>query len=164
MNAGSPGGARGTAAGAVRHEDVPPGLAGERLDVAMSRIFGISRSTASDLVAARQVLVDGRPGVKSDRLAEGAHLSVRFTQVEEQPAAAAAVVPGLWILRLDDDIAVIDQPVGVAAHPSPAGRARPCSVTSPRAASRSRVRDRPNGPGSCTGSTRDLWRDGARAI
>jgi 23S rRNA pseudouridine1911/1915/1917 synthase len=98
---------------------VPPELAGERLDVALSRIFGISRTTAADLVAARQVLVDGRPVAKSDRLVEGAHLSVRFTPVEEESATAAAVAPGLRILHVDDDIAVIDKPVGVAAHPSP---------------------------------------------
>ena len=119
MNAVSPGEGSSTGAGPARHEDVPPELAGERLDVALSRLFGISRTTAADLVAARQVLVDGRPVAKSDRLAEGAHLSVRFTQAVEEPVAIAAVVPGLRILHLDDDIAVIDKPVGVAAHPSP---------------------------------------------
>jgi 23S rRNA pseudouridine1911/1915/1917 synthase len=116
VNAPSPDEETGTAA--VRHEDVPPELAGERLDVAMARIFGISRSTAADLIAARQVLVDGRQGAKSDRLREGAQLSVQFSLPDEVPTAAA-VVAGLRILRLDDDIAVIDKPVGVAAHPSP---------------------------------------------
>ena len=103
----------------ARHEDVPPELAGERLDVAMSRLFGISRTNAADLVAAHQVLVDGRPVAKSDRLAEGSHLSVRFTLADVEPAATAAAVPGLQILHIDDDIVVIDKPVGVAAHPSP---------------------------------------------
>jgi 23S rRNA pseudouridine1911/1915/1917 synthase len=104
---------------AARHEEVPPELAGERLDVALSRLFGISRSTAADLIGARQVLVDGRHGAKSDRLAKGAHLSVRLTVAEPGAATVAAIVPGLRILFLDDDIAVIDKPVGVAAHPSP---------------------------------------------
>jgi 23S rRNA pseudouridine1911/1915/1917 synthase len=116
VNAGSTG-ESGTAP--ARHEEVPPELAGERLDVALSRLFGISRSTAADLVTARQVLVDGRQGAKSDRLAEGAHLSVRLTLAEARPAPTAAIVPGLRILFCDDDIAVIDKPVGVAAHPSP---------------------------------------------
>jgi 23S rRNA pseudouridine1911/1915/1917 synthase len=113
-----PSGESGTAA--ARHEEVPPELAGERLDVALSRLFGISRTTAADLVAARHVLVDGRQGAKSDRLAEGAHLSVRLTlPAEAGTPPTAAIVPGLRILFCDDDIAVIDKPVGVAAHPSP---------------------------------------------
>ncbi len=55
---------------------VPDGLAGERLDVALTRLLGLSRSRAADLVADGAVLVDGRPGTKSDRLLPGSLLAV----------------------------------------------------------------------------------------
>ena len=43
---------------------VPDGLAGERLDVALTRMLGLSRSRAADLVAAGDVLIDGRPAAQ----------------------------------------------------------------------------------------------------
>ena len=55
---------------------VPDGLAGERLDVALTRLLGLSRSRAVDLVADGAVLLDGRPTAKSDRLLAGSLLSV----------------------------------------------------------------------------------------
>ena len=42
---------------------VPDGLAGERLDAALSRLFGCSRTRAAELVSEGDVLVDGEPGV-----------------------------------------------------------------------------------------------------
>ena len=50
---------------------VPEGLAGERLDAALSRLFGVSRSKAAELVVAGDVLVDGAPASKSDRVHAG---------------------------------------------------------------------------------------------
>ena len=47
---------------------VPEGLDGERLDAALARMFGFSRTGAAELIAAGDVLVDGRPAVKSDRV------------------------------------------------------------------------------------------------
>ena len=40
---------------------VPDGLAGERLDAAMARMFGLSRTRAAALIADGQVEVDGPP-------------------------------------------------------------------------------------------------------
>jgi 23S rRNA pseudouridine1911/1915/1917 synthase len=39
--------------------------------------------------------------------------------VDGAPAVVATAVPGLTIVYSDDDIVVVDKPVGVAAHPSP---------------------------------------------
>ena len=39
---------------------VPEGLDGERLDAALARMFGFSRTGAAELIAAGDVLVDGR--------------------------------------------------------------------------------------------------------
>ncbi|MGO2606808.1 MAG: S4 domain-containing protein, partial [Brachybacterium tyrofermentans] len=44
---------------------VPDGLAGERVDVGISRMLGLSRTRAADLVMAGQVLVDGSVPARS---------------------------------------------------------------------------------------------------
>jgi 23S rRNA pseudouridine1911/1915/1917 synthase len=99
---------------------VPEGLDGERLDAALARMFGFSRSGAAELIAAGDVLVDGRPAAKSDRVMAGAELAVTLPP---PPGDAVPVtgepVPGLGILFEDDDIVVVDKPRGVAAHPTP---------------------------------------------
>ena len=41
---------------------VPDGLEGERLDAALARLFGLSRSRAAEVIAAGDVLVDGQAG------------------------------------------------------------------------------------------------------
>ena len=96
---------------------LPDGLDGLRLDVALSRLFGVSRSSAADLVSAGSVTVDGREASKSERARGGSWLEVSFPA--PPPAAIAEPVPGLTVLYDDDDIVVVDKPVGVAAHPSP---------------------------------------------
>jgi 23S rRNA pseudouridine1911/1915/1917 synthase len=97
---------------------VPEGLDGERLDAALARMFGLSRARAAELIGAGQVLLDGQPAAKSDRVLAGAPLSVTLP-----PPPAVAVrpepVPGLAIVYEDDDIVVVDKPRGVAAHPTP---------------------------------------------
>ena len=100
---------------------VPEGLEGERLDSALSRLFGLSRTKAAELVGAGEVLLDGAPAAKSDRVHAGAWLDVALpTPVSAaQQAATPEPVPGMRVLHDDDDIVVVDKPVGVAAHPSP---------------------------------------------
>ena len=44
---------------------VPDGLDGERLDAALARMFGLSRTSAAELISAGQVLVGGAPAAKS---------------------------------------------------------------------------------------------------
>ena len=98
---------------------VPDGLAGERLDVALTRLLGLSRSRAVDLIADGAVLIDGRPSAKSDRLLAGSLLSVDLREPAVEPALPPEPVPGMRVLFDDDDVVVVDKPVGVAAHPSP---------------------------------------------
>ena len=98
---------------------VPDGLAGERLDIALTRLLGLSRSRAADLVAEGAVLVDGRPGAKSDRLLAGSLLTVDLREPQAAPDVPPEPVPGMRVLYDDDDVVVVDKPVGVAAHPSP---------------------------------------------
>jgi 23S rRNA pseudouridine1911/1915/1917 synthase len=99
---------------------VPEGLDGERLDAALARMFGFSRAGAAELIAAGDVLVDGRPAVKSDRVMAGAELAVTMPPPPGAGLAGPAEpVPGMGIVYEDDDIVVVDKPRGVAAHPTP---------------------------------------------
>jgi 23S rRNA pseudouridine1911/1915/1917 synthase len=98
---------------------VPDGLDGMRLDQAVSRLFGLSRTAAASLVEAGDALVDGYPRPKSDKVSAGAWLEVTLPAPAAAPAVVAEPVTGLTIVYSDDDIVVVDKPVGVAAHPSP---------------------------------------------
>lgn len=100
-----------------RSLSVPDGLAGERVDAGLSRMLGFSRSFAAEIAEAGGVSANGVVLGKSDRLAADAWLEVTW-QPREAPVIVPAVVPGLVIVHDDDDIVVIDKPVGVAAHPS----------------------------------------------
>ena len=104
---------------AQRSLPVPDGLDGMRLDQAVSRLFGLSRTAAATLVEAGDALVDGYPRPKSDKVSAGSWLEVTLPAPTTQPALVAEPVDGLVIIYQDDDIVVVDKPVGVAAHPSP---------------------------------------------
>ncbi len=104
----------------TRSLPVPDGLAGERVDAALSRLLGVSRTRAADLAQSGAVQVDGRPVGKSDRLVSGSWLEVDLREVDPDTVEAAPEpVPGMRIVHEDDDLVVVDKPVGVAAHPSP---------------------------------------------
>jgi 23S rRNA pseudouridine1911/1915/1917 synthase len=105
--------------GEHRSLPVPDGLEGERLDAALARLFGLSRSRAAEVIAAGDVLVDGQAGAKSDRMQAGSWLDVTLPAPPSAPVARPQAVPGMSILYEDDDIVVIDKPIGVAAHPTP---------------------------------------------
>ena len=99
---------------------IPDGLEGERVDVALTRMLGLSRTKAAALIDAGLVLQDGKPLHKSDRLQVGSLLQVDPDGLEPKAAEAKpAPVDGMRVLYDDDDCVVIDKPVGVAAHPSP---------------------------------------------
>jgi len=102
-----------------RSVPVPDGLDGMRLDQAVSRLFGLSRTAAATLVEAGDALVDGVPRPKSDKVTAGSWLEVTLPPPATAPAVVAEAVYGLGIVYSDDDIVVVDKPVGVAAHPSP---------------------------------------------
>jgi 23S rRNA pseudouridine1911/1915/1917 synthase len=98
---------------------VPEGLDGLRLDAAVARLFGLSRTAAAQLVAAGNVLLDGSAAAKSDRVSGGAWLEVELPPPPAAEAPEPQAVPGLEVRYEDDDVVVVDKPVGVAAHPSP---------------------------------------------
>lgn len=103
----------------ARSLPVPDGLAGERVDAALARLLGLSRTAAAEIAASGGVVLDGRVLGKSDRLHAGGWLEVEVPEAAPPAPAVATPVPGMGIVHDDDDIVVIDKPVGVAAHPSP---------------------------------------------
>jgi 23S rRNA pseudouridine1911/1915/1917 synthase len=103
----------------TRSLPVPDGLDGMRLDQAVSRLFGLSRTAAASLVEAGDALVDGIPRPKSDKVAAGSWLEVTLPPPVTAPVMVAEPVHGMSVIYSDDDIVVVDKPVGVAAHPSP---------------------------------------------
>jgi len=97
---------------------VPEGLAGERVDTAIARMFGLSRTRAADLIAEGLVQVDGTGVGKSDRVHAGSMLDVTIPSLADPLAVVPEIVEGIKIIHDDDAIVVIDKPVGVAVHPS----------------------------------------------
>ncbi len=97
---------------------VPEGLEGERVDTAVARMLGLSRSRVADLASTGAVLVDGEPAGKSDRVSAGSMLEVELPAPSTGVPVTPRVVEGVRIVHDDDHIVVVDKPVGVAAHPS----------------------------------------------
>jgi 23S rRNA pseudouridine1911/1915/1917 synthase len=98
---------------------VPDGLDGLRVDAALARLFGLSRTAAAALADAGEVSIGGVQQGKSDRVSAGDWLEVDLPPPPAPPSAEPEPVPGMTVVYADDDIVVVDKPVGVAAHPSP---------------------------------------------
>lgn len=97
---------------------MPEGLDGLRLDAALSRLFGVSRTVAVEIIESGGASVDGRVRGKGDRVLAGATLEVDLPEADNRALPPPEVVEGLRVVHEDDDIIVVDKPVGVAAHPS----------------------------------------------
>jgi 23S rRNA pseudouridine1911/1915/1917 synthase len=101
---------------------VTPDQAGERLDRVLPLLGGdLSRSYGQQLIAAGQVLLNGRPARASQKLKAG-----DTVQVTIPAAAPTAVEPEPMDLRVvyeDADVLVVDKPAGLVVHPAP-GHAR----------------------------------------
>ncbi len=97
---------------------VPDGLAGERVDAALSRMFGLSRSRAAALAEAGNVQVSGAIVGKSARVGAGDLVEVVIPDVAAPGSQPEVDVPELGVLHADADIIVVDKPIGMAAHPS----------------------------------------------
>ena len=92
---------------------------GERVDSALAKILELSRSTVADLLNSGDVLQGKKPLSKSDRLQPGDRLTVvmpaPFDPLELKPTP----IEELEIVYDDDDVVVVNKPVGCAAHASP---------------------------------------------
>lgn len=105
----------------VRTLPVPDGLVGERVDAALSRMLGLSRTRAAELAEAGRIRLDGVEIGKSARLTADSWLEIELADPTPAPSTSVVAhdVPELRVAYEDDDVVVVDKPVGVAAHPSP---------------------------------------------
>lgn len=96
---------------------VPPELAGERLDSAMSRLFSdFSRSRITDWIRQGRARVNGRDCKPRQRLHGGEKLELHASlniQTRDQPQDL-----GLDIVFEDEDILVLNKPAGLVVHPA----------------------------------------------
>ncbi len=97
---------------------VPEGLAGERVDAGVARMFGISRTRAAELCAESLVMIDSRSVPKSERLVPGSLLEVTIPSTADPLEVVPELVEGIAIVHDEDAFVVVDKPVGVAVHPS----------------------------------------------
>jgi 23S rRNA pseudouridine1911/1915/1917 synthase len=101
----------------TRSLPVPDGLVGDRVDAALAKLLGFSRTFAAEVAESGGVSADGIVLGKSDRLRADTWLEVTW-QDKSAPAIVPVIVVDLDIVYDDEDFVVIDKPVGVAAHPS----------------------------------------------
>ena len=98
---------------------VPDGLDGMRVDAGLAKLLGLSRTIVAAIAEAGDVVINGQSVAKSDRLVAGAWLEITLPAPDRPVELIPIRVEGMRILFEDDDIVVVDKPVGVAAHPSP---------------------------------------------
>lgn len=93
----------------------PDALIGKRFDVAVSKMLGVSRSKAVELIDTGEVSILQRALSKSGALSKGdtVQFDLQGKQFEPEPLAV-----DMAVVYEDEDVVVVNKPVGVAAHAS----------------------------------------------
>lgn len=95
-----------------------PEAAGQRLDAFLAETLPeLTRSAAQRLITEGQVAVDGKIPTKSLKLAGGETVSVSLPEPEEAQALPEDIP--LDVVYEDDDVIVVNKPVGMVVHPAP---------------------------------------------
>lgn len=94
-------------------------LDGERVDVALSKALELSRSAAADLLNAGDVKQGKKLLSKSDRVTIGDRIEVTMPAHVDPLDFTKVISDEISIVYDDEDVVVVDKPVGTAAHPSP---------------------------------------------
>ncbi|MCX6444623.1 MAG: RluA family pseudouridine synthase [Actinobacteria bacterium] len=103
----------------LRTLSVPEGVEGERIDSALTRVLGLSRTTIVKLLEDGDITTNGKAMGKSERVVAGQVIEILLPAPANQDPIPLTPLEGLTVVYNDDDIVVIDKPVGCAAHPSP---------------------------------------------
>lgn len=103
----------------LRTLSVPEGVAGERIDSALTRVLGLSRTAVVKLLEDGDITTGGKAMPKSDRVAAGQVIDVLMPAPINTDPIPLTPLEGLTVVYDDQDIVVIDKPIGCAAHPSP---------------------------------------------
>lgn len=93
----------------------PDALIGRRFDIAAAKMLGVSRAKASELIDSGQVRVLGRSMHKSTSLLAG---DVVEFDLEQEHRGVEPIAEDMAVAYEDDDVVIVDKPVGVAAHAS----------------------------------------------
>lgn len=97
---------------------IPDGLSGERIDLALARLLGFSRSFAQEVIESGGAVLSGKTAVKSDRVHAGDSLEVTF-EPKTPAVIRPVVVESMEVLYDDDDVVIVNKPAELAAHPAP---------------------------------------------
>ena len=92
---------------------------GQRVDTALAKALELSRSVVADLLNAGDVLQGKKPLSKSDRVSAGDRLTVLMPAIYDPLELKETPIDTLEIIYDDDDVVVVNKPVGCAAHASP---------------------------------------------
>jgi 23S rRNA pseudouridine1911/1915/1917 synthase len=103
--------------GPGRHAFTVAPAGGERLDLLVARLTGLSRTQAATLIATGRVALDGAPARASVRPEAGARLEVEIP-VPPGREVLGEPIP-LRIVHEDDDLVVVDKAAGMVVHPAP---------------------------------------------
>ena len=106
----------------VRFVSIPEGLHQERVDAALSRLLGLSRSTIVTLIENNEVSRKGKSLTKSDRVNTDDYLEITMPAIAGEAKLTATPIENFKVVYDDSDVIIIDKPAGVAAHPSPGWR------------------------------------------
>jgi 23S rRNA pseudouridine1911/1915/1917 synthase len=98
--------------------EIDSSLAGERVDTALARLLGVSRSVAAELCERGDAQVSNKLLSKSDRVNLGDVLIVKPPVAAEPLRVTETPVDELLVIYQDEDIVVVDKPAGVVAHPT----------------------------------------------
>ena len=98
--------------------EIDSSLAGERVDTALARLLGVSRSAAAELCERGDAQVSNKVLTKSDRVNLSDVLVVKPPVAAEPLRVVETPVDELVVIYQDEDIVVVDKPAGVVAHPT----------------------------------------------
>lgn len=98
--------------------EIDASLSGERVDTALARLLGISRSVAAELCERGDAQVSNKVLSKSDRVNLADVLMVKPPVAAEPLRVTETPVDDLQVIYQDEDIVVVDKPAGVVAHPT----------------------------------------------
>lgn len=99
-------------------EEIPPSLAGERIDRVVAMLCGCTRAEAHEAVASGLVTIDGRITQKqSVKVVAGQQVTVSGDPARPPSLPLPDVGVEVPVVFADDTIIVVDKPAGLVVHP-----------------------------------------------
>jgi 23S rRNA pseudouridine1911/1915/1917 synthase len=97
---------------------IPDGITGERADVVLAGVLGLSRSKVQDALEAESIKVNGKVAQSNTRVYTGDWVVADLEHLERGVQVIPTRVENLSILYEDSDLVVVNKPAGIASHPS----------------------------------------------